>query len=312
MDHHAGSPQQVETVRTCQNCAHAKIRCLRSQPAGACDRCRRLRKDCVFRPARRRFGGGGGGSGGGSAHHPAPPLLGSAATTTTTTIASIGDGFGNGAAAAAVANEGSQQQQQHQLASIEAKLDRLLSLHHGGNGSTGQASATSFYNAPRPPSSSSPASSYNPPTVPASCSSSTTAVHPPLEARSNSVAGASTHSASGDIIDDGILSLKQAQHCIQLYRTALTPHFPFVVLDDADGDDDDDAVMQRLRRERPFLFLAVVTAASFEDVGVQRECGRRLREVVGERVAGRGGGRGRRNAGVDVDFLMGLLVGLAW
>ncbi|KAK0637789.1 hypothetical protein DIS24_g10445 [Lasiodiplodia hormozganensis] len=312
MDHHAGgSPQQVETVRTCQNCAHAKIRCLRSQPAGACDRCRRLRKDCVFRPARRRFGGG---SGGGSAHHPAPPLPGSAATTTT---ASVGDGLaaitnsGNGAAA----NEGSQQQQQQQLASIEAKLDRLLSLHHGGNGSTGQASATSFYNAPRPPSSSSPASSYNPPTVPASCSSSsTTAVHPPLEARSNSVAGASTHSAGGDIIDDGIISLKQAQHCIQLYRTALTPHFPFVVLDDADGDEDGDAaaVVQRLRRERPFLFLAVVTAASFEDVGVQRECGRRLREVVGERVAGRGGGRGRRNAGVDVDFLMGLLVGLAW
>lgn len=303
MDH--ASPQ-VETVRTCQNCAHAKIRCLRSQPAGACDRCRRLRKDCVFRPARRRFGGGGG-SGGGSAHHPAPPLPDSAAATTTT-IASIGDGLGNGAAAAA-ANEGSQQQ----LASIEAKLDRLLSLHGGNGSSTGQASSTNFYNAP--PSSSSPASSYNPPTVPASCSSSTTttaaAIHPPLEARSSSVSGASTHSA-GDVIDDGILSLKQAQHCIQLYRTALTPHFPFVVLDGADGDDDDDAVVQRLRRERPFLFLAVVTAASFEDVGMQRECGRRLREVVGERVAGRGGGRGRRNCGVDVDFLMGLLVGLAW
>lgn len=305
MDH--ASPQQVETVRTCQNCAHAKIRCLRSQPAGACDRCRRLRKDCVFRPARRRFGGGGGGSGGGSAHHPALPLPGSAATTTTTT-ASIGDGLGNGAAAAA-ANEGSQQQ----LASIEAKLDRLLSLHGGNGSSTGQASSsTNFYNAP--PSSSSPASSYNPPTVPASCSSTTTAaVHPPPAARSSSIAGASTHSsAGGDVIDDDIISLQQAQRYIQLYRTALTPHFPFVVLDNTDGDDDDDAVVQRLRRERPVLFLAVVTAASFEDVGVQRECGRRLREVVGERVAGRGGGRGRRNCGVDVDFLMGLLVGLAW
>ncbi|KAJ5779814.1 hypothetical protein N7457_007534 [Penicillium paradoxum] len=38
--------------RTCQNCARAKIRCIRNEPTGSCDRCERLGKACHFREGR--------------------------------------------------------------------------------------------------------------------------------------------------------------------------------------------------------------------------------------------------------------------
>ncbi|KAL4899199.1 hypothetical protein BDW74DRAFT_118347 [Aspergillus multicolor] len=41
-------------VKTCQTCATAKIRCLRSPDSPICDRCLRLNKPCYFRPARLR------------------------------------------------------------------------------------------------------------------------------------------------------------------------------------------------------------------------------------------------------------------
>ncbi|KAL4734400.1 hypothetical protein BDV11DRAFT_198251 [Aspergillus similis] len=41
-------------VKTCQTCATAKIRCLRSPDSTFCDRCLRLNKPCYFRPARIR------------------------------------------------------------------------------------------------------------------------------------------------------------------------------------------------------------------------------------------------------------------
>ncbi|OJD29881.1 zn 2cys6 transcription factor [Diplodia corticola] len=329
--------QPSETIRTCQNCVHAKIRCLRSQPSGACDRCRRLRKDCVFRPARRRYGGGG--RGGLPAATTPPPLPASAAG------AGAGAGLpGYGGAGASGANQvdapgaapaaAMQDPTQRQLDAIQEKLDRLLVLQ----GASSSASASCLYAAAAAAAASSPSasSSSNPGTVPSS-SSTVAAIphhpaattHPPLHAVKTTSTAAAT--AVPDIIDDGVISLAQAERCMHIYRTALTPHFPFVVLPDYDGDgfddDDDDegvavggkrarrarppaepaVVVRRLRKERPVLFLAVVGAASFEDVALQRECARRLREVAAERVAGRGGKKA-----IGVDLLMGLLVGLAW
>lgn len=40
-------------LKTCQTCHRAKIRCDRTQDSGACDRCLRLNKTCIFAPARR-------------------------------------------------------------------------------------------------------------------------------------------------------------------------------------------------------------------------------------------------------------------
>ncbi|KAL2813839.1 hypothetical protein BJX63DRAFT_431701 [Aspergillus granulosus] len=43
-----------ERIKTCQTCARAKIRCLRTPGETICDRCLRLNKQCYFRPARMR------------------------------------------------------------------------------------------------------------------------------------------------------------------------------------------------------------------------------------------------------------------
>ncbi|CRL18035.1 Fungal transcriptional regulatory protein, N-terminal [Penicillium camemberti] len=42
-------------VKTCQNCARGKIRCIRTSDSSICDRCRRLDKECYFRAARPRY-----------------------------------------------------------------------------------------------------------------------------------------------------------------------------------------------------------------------------------------------------------------
>ena len=47
-------PLPVLLSKTCQNCFMLKIRCDRTQRTDICDRCARLGKHCVFRPARRR------------------------------------------------------------------------------------------------------------------------------------------------------------------------------------------------------------------------------------------------------------------
>ncbi|KAL2836583.1 hypothetical protein BJY01DRAFT_54992 [Aspergillus pseudoustus] len=44
--------------KTCQSCADSKVRCVRNtDPTGACDRCRRLGRECVYRQIGRRFKG---------------------------------------------------------------------------------------------------------------------------------------------------------------------------------------------------------------------------------------------------------------
>lgn len=40
-------------LKTCQTCFKAKIRCQTTQSSGACDRCARLKKTCIFAPSRR-------------------------------------------------------------------------------------------------------------------------------------------------------------------------------------------------------------------------------------------------------------------
>lgn len=44
----------MPSLKTCQTCYNAKIRCDKTQDSGLCDRCLRLKKTCVFAPGRRR------------------------------------------------------------------------------------------------------------------------------------------------------------------------------------------------------------------------------------------------------------------
>ncbi|KAL1632630.1 hypothetical protein SLS56_003529 [Neofusicoccum ribis] len=163
---------ETDTVRTCQNCAHAKIRCNRSRPEG-----------------------------------------------------SRSDG----------------------LASIEAKLDHLISLHASPQPTlTGSRTAT-----------------------PDAC----------------------------DVVDAGAVTFQAAEYYVELYKSTLTPHFPFVVLPQ-------DTSAQQLRREKPLLFLAVLASAAYGDVAVQRDLAMRMRNVIAEYLAGRGS--------MSFELLQALLVHLAW
>jgi len=47
-------PSGGPLLKTCQTCFKAKIRCQTTQASGACDRCSRLQKTCIFASSRRR------------------------------------------------------------------------------------------------------------------------------------------------------------------------------------------------------------------------------------------------------------------
>ncbi|KAH7012358.1 hypothetical protein B0J12DRAFT_446624 [Macrophomina phaseolina] len=190
---------ETDRIKTCQNCSVAKIRCHRSQLEGPCDRCRRLHKDCAFRPARRRL------------------------------------------------NQRPRDSHNDPLASIEAKLDQLLSYHEAG--------------------------------------------------QPESAASASATPDVCDVMGAGLVSSKAAEYYIELYKSNLTPHFPFVVIHP-------DVSAEQLRQERPLLFLAVLTAAAFGDVPVQRSLAKRMRDALGQSVAGHGD--------MSFEMLQALLVHIAW
>ncbi|KKY25654.1 putative conserved hypothetical protein [Diplodia seriata] len=100
-----------------------------------------------------------------------------------------------------------------------------------------------------------------------------------------------------DAIDQGLLSMQQAEVLVNIFKTRLTPHFPFVVLPAH-------VSVAQLRYEKPFLFLAVLAAASFDDMSVQRQLGHLLKQAVNERILASGT--------LTFEVLQGLLVYLAW
>ncbi|RYP19329.1 hypothetical protein DL765_003411 [Monosporascus sp. GIB2] len=179
--------------KTCQNCYHLKIRCDRTQPGPTCDRCRRLGKNCVYRPARRRY------------------------------KSAKRDG---------------------RIEALESKIDELMR----------------------------------------SRASSPTDVNPsnPEVRREHSLSGSSPGScndvvhlprSSGDVIEDGLLTMERANHLVDIYKSTLTTHFPFVVIPPQ-------LSAESLRQEKPFLFLAVITSASFHDMPLQRNLGSVVKQII--------------------------------
>ncbi|KAL1616941.1 hypothetical protein SLS54_008146 [Diplodia seriata] len=192
----------MSLTKTCQNCFRAKIRCDRTQSNDACDRCHRLRKQCVFRPSTRRY---------------------------------------------------NSQMRDSRIEALEAQVRELL-----GSGRTASSSGNSLSPEPQPAPAADP---------------------------------------DDDAIDQGLLSMQQAEVLVNIFKTRLTPHFPFVVLPAH-------VSVAQLRYEKPFLFLAVLAAASFDDMPVQRQLGHLLKQAVNERILASGT--------LTFEVLQGLLVYLAW
>lgn len=111
--------------------------------------------------------------------------------------------------------------------------------------------------------------------------------------------GASVASDDGekDVVDRGYLSVETAQTYLIVFQTVMTPHFPFVIIPP-------DVSVHHLRLDKPFLFLAILAAASYENMPLQRSLGAEVKKAVSARMI--------LNGEVSFDMLQGLLVYLAW
>ncbi|KAL3423701.1 hypothetical protein PVAG01_05448 [Phlyctema vagabunda] len=102
---------------------------------------------------------------------------------------------------------------------------------------------------------------------------------------------------SMDVIGSGRLSVETAGRLLDTFRTIMTIHFPFVVVDPSTS-------VEELRAKRPFLLLAILAAASFDQIDLQNALQDEVKQAICTRVILKGE--------VSLDLLQGLLVNIAW
>ncbi|KAK7189033.1 hypothetical protein DPSP01_004141 [Paraphaeosphaeria sporulosa] len=191
--------------KTCQNCFSLKIRCDRTQRGDICDRCARLGKQCVFRPAKRRD---------------------------------------NSA------------KRDSRIQALEAQVQDLLRIK------------TPSYKVQQPLPEASLSAHPSPP-------------------------------SDGDVVDEDILPMERADTLVELYKSEMMPHFPFIIIPPTETG-------ASLRHEKPFLFLAVLSVASFHDLAAQEKLGNRFKTMVTDKVLYGG------DDCLKLEYLQGLMVVLAW
>lgn len=102
---------------------------------------------------------------------------------------------------------------------------------------------------------------------------------------------------SHDPITCGLIDSESTERLVNLFRSTMTPRFPFVVLPNT-------TTLQDLRRARPCLLLAVVAVAAYEDFRVQRQLSSLFNQALATKLA--------TGKITSLDVLQGLLVHLAW
>lgn len=93
------------------------------------------------------------------------------------------------------------------------------------------------------------------------------------------------------------MTLEQGQECLDMFRSRMSPHFPFVMIQES-------VTIQSLVQDRPALCVAVLAASCHENRRLQRELGRLFHEIVLVRMM--------KGPFATLDMLQGLLVHLAW
>ena len=96
---------------------------------------------------------------------------------------------------------------------------------------------------------------------------------------------------------DGILTPFQAQELLNLFRDSMNQYFPFVVIPR-------EMSIVSMSKQRPFLFLAIMTSACPTHKPLQRALDASFRNILSQRVV--------FNGEKSLDLLQGLLVYLAW
>lgn len=79
----------------------------------------------------------------------------------------------------------------------------------------------------------------------------------------------------------------------------MMPHFPFIILAPH-------VTGRILRYDKPFLFLAILSVASFHDLTTQEKLGNRFKHMVSEKVLLGG------DDAYSLEYVQGLLIALAW
>ncbi|PWY94489.1 hypothetical protein BO94DRAFT_531461 [Aspergillus sclerotioniger CBS 115572] len=108
---------------------------------------------------------------------------------------------------------------------------------------------------------------------------------------------ASFTSHSKDVIDKGLLTIDAANLLLNEFRATLMPHCPFVVISPQLSAED-------LRRDKPFLFLAILNAALYDNMPLQRTVEKEVKKMISDCMIFDGP--------VSFEILQGLLVHLAW
>ncbi|KAM5458448.1 hypothetical protein MaudCBS49596_000362 [Microsporum audouinii] len=80
-----------------------------------------------------------------------------------------------------------------------------------------------------------------------------------------------------DVVDQGFLTMEDAERFISTFKTGMTEHFPFVLIPPH-------VMAEQLRRERPFLFLAAISSASYTDMPLQRKLGQEVKAAIATRM----------------------------
>jgi hypothetical protein len=108
-----------------------------------------------------------------------------------------------------------------------------------------------------------------------------------------------TPERDADVVDEDIVSIERAETLVDMYKTDMMPHFPFVIVPSH-------VTGGELRHSKPFLFLAIVSVACFHDLGTQDRLCHRFKYMVSEKVLLGG------DDCLELEYLQGLLVVLAW
>ena len=108
-----------------------------------------------------------------------------------------------------------------------------------------------------------------------------------------------TPTRDGDVIDEDIITIEKAEILVEVYKTEMMPHFPFIIVDP-------DETAARLRVQKPLTFLAIMTVASFHDLPAQEQLGDRFKVMVTDKVLYGG------DDCLQLEYLQGLLIVLAW
>jgi hypothetical protein len=103
----------------------------------------------------------------------------------------------------------------------------------------------------------------------------------------------------GDVIDEDIVSLERAETLVEMFKTDMMPHFPFVIVPPH-------VTGSELRHTKSFLFLAVVSVACFHDLNTQDKLCNRFKYMVSDKVLLGG------DDCLKLEYLQGLLIVLAW